>query len=616
MKARFLFLSCAALGVFILIAPAAEENPPARGKKEFAKSVVVAGLDNPWEVEWGPDGRLWVTERSGKRVTRVNPKTGATKRAAVIDEVQAPGGQDGLLGLTFDSDLLQGKDRDHVYVSYTYEDRERGEDPDARFAAPAYRYLYMKVVRFTYDQNRERLIDPVDVITGLPAGNDHNAGRIQFGPDRKLYLTLGDQGHNQLGNYCLPIESQRLPMQAEVEREDWAPYVGKTLRINLDGSIPADNPVLAGVVSHVYSYGHRNVQGIDFAPDGTLYASEHGPHTDDEVNIIRAGGNYGWPHVAGKRDDKFYVYARWANSTVPCKDLTYDFTRVPPSVPFTKESDYTEPFIEPIAPLFTAADGQFEDPLCGGIHYICWPTIGPSSVEYYEAGDTGVPGWEKVVFVAGLKRGSLYVVPLDESGQKASGPITRHFQSEDRFRDTTVSPDRRTIYVAVDSRGLAEAIGGGTTRAMDNPGAILAFTYEGESDTPIEPVKITKAEPAEPPPAESGAAAGPPPYFTAAQAAAGKTAYEAHCAVCHGGNLTNGAYGTPLAGEYFDGKWSGKTVKALFEHSKKMPPDNPGSLDNQLYADVLAYVFQVNGVEPGDRPLPAETEDLAGLTIR
>ena len=129
--------------------------------------------------------------------------------------------------------------------------------------------------------------------------------------------------------------------------------------MNLDGSVPGDNPKLAGVVSHVYSYGHRNTQGIDFAPDGTLYGSEHGPHTDDEVNVIRAGGNYGWPHVAGRQDDKFYVYARWADSSATCEDLTYDFTRVPDSVPFAQESDYKEPSSEPSAPLFTSADGEF-----------------------------------------------------------------------------------------------------------------------------------------------------------------------------------------------------------------------------------------------------------------
>ncbi len=86
-------------------------------------------LADPWEVEWGPDRWLWITERSAGRVTRVHPKTGEQKVAAVIGEVRAPGGQDGLLGLTLHPDLLQGKGRDYVYIAYTYEDREKGLDP-------------------------------------------------------------------------------------------------------------------------------------------------------------------------------------------------------------------------------------------------------------------------------------------------------------------------------------------------------------------------------------------------------------------------------------------------------------------------------------------------------
>jgi len=586
-----------------------------RGSKKFSKRLVVAGLENPWEVEWGPDGMLWTTERSGKRVVRVDPESGERNEAVFIDEVSAPGGQEGLLGLAFHRDLLKGKGRDYVYVTYTYNDRALGADPNSVFSAPAYRYLYMKVVRFRYDAASQKLVAPVDVITGLPAGNDHNGGRLKFGPDRKLYLTLGDQGHNQLGNFCLEIAAQRLPTKAGVKAGDFSQYVGKTLRINLDGSIPRKNPRLAGVVSHVYSFGHRNTQGIDFAPDGTLYAAEHGPHTDDEVNVIKSGGNYGWPHVAGKQDDQFYVYANWAQARTPCQELTYDFTRIPASVPSAKEADYDEPFIEPIASLFTAPDGNFEDPSCGGIHFICWPTIGPSSIEYYEAGDTGILGWEKVLLVSGLKRGSLYSVPLDAKGQEVSGPITRHVQSEDRFRDTTVSPDRRTIYVAVDFAGLADAIGGGTTRVMENPGAILAFTYEGESDRPIEPVKMMKVEPEQSASSQPGMATGPPAHITAAQAEAGKAAYGVHCAVCHGGNLTNGAYGTPLAGEYFAQKWSGKSVLALFERVKKMPPPNPDSLEDQLYLDVLAYVLQINGAERGEDPLPSDRDALRALAI-
>jgi len=119
----------------------------------------------------------------------------------------------------------------------------------------------------------------------MPASNDHNSGRLIFGPDLKLYYSFGDQGYNQFGNACLSILAQNLPNSAA----DYANYPGKILRINTDGSVPVDNPVLAGVQSHVYTYGHRNPQGLVFAQDGTLYSSEHGAKVDDELNKIIPG---------------------------------------------------------------------------------------------------------------------------------------------------------------------------------------------------------------------------------------------------------------------------------------------------------------------------------------
>ena len=114
--------------------------------------------------------------------------------------------------------------------------------------------------------------DPVDVLTGLPHGPDHGASRIVIGPDGKLYASTGDQGSNFLAFYCAPIRAQELPVAADVAARNWRGYEGKILRVNLDGSIPADNPVLNGVRSHVLSYGHRNPQGMAFGPDGRLYA--------------------------------------------------------------------------------------------------------------------------------------------------------------------------------------------------------------------------------------------------------------------------------------------------------------------------------------------------------
>ncbi len=582
--------------------------------KEFDVRTVVSGLANPWEVTWGPDNQLWVTERSGRRIVRVDPATGARTVAIEIAEASAPGGQDGVLGLALHPKLLKGAGQDIVYVSYTYVDKAKGPDPEVKVETSPYRYLYMKIVRLKYTAADGRLSDPVDVITGLPAGNDHVGGRLKLGPDGKLYLTIGDQGHNQLGNFCLPAEAQRLPTADEIARKDYVAYVGKTLRINPDGSVPKDNPKLGGVVSHVFTYGHRNTQGIDFAPDGTLYGAEHGPKTDDEVNILKKGGNYGWPNVAGFRDDKAYEYARWAEAKTPCSTLRFSDLQIHESVPREKETAFRQPMVDPIATLFTVPTGfRFDDPVCKGIDFICWPTVAVSSIEHYQpAKGQGIPGWGRVLFVTALKRGSLYVVPLAPDGKSVSGPIARYFQSENRYRDTAVSPDGRTIFVATDSRGVVEGLRGGVATRMQNPGAILAFTYRREGTGAPVPPPVTTGETtvsqAREPEARSrrpveGAIA---PQFTAAQVASGKTAYNASCAVCHGSTLRNGTMGTPLAGEYFKRNWQGRTVRELFDRvHKTMPPSAPGSLSKDAYADIVAYMLEVNGATAGEKALAA-----------
>ncbi len=588
-----------------------------RGTKEFQKRVVISGLAGPWEITWGPDNMLWVTERTGKTISRIDPVTGKKSVAIVIDEVSAPGGQDGLLGMALHPDLLKDKGQDYVYIYYTYVDRNL---PAVRFFPDPnspYNHLYGKVVRLTYDKTQGTLSKPVDLLKGLPAGNDHDAGRIKVGPDGKLYLTVGDEGHDQLGNFCMPIEAQRLPTAAELKANDYSSYVGKSLRLNIDGSIPEDNPNLKGVVSHVYTYGHRNPQGIDFGPDGTLYSSEQGPKTDDEVNILVKGKNYGWPHVAGKQDNKAYEYARWADATTPCSQLKFSDIEIHPSVPRAAESDFKEPFEEPIATMFTVPTGyNFQDKACRGVDFICWPTVGASSIEYYASKGKGIPGWDKVLLVTTLKRGSLYVLPLSADGKSKAGYFSRYFQSNNRFRDTAIGPDLKTIYIATDPGGLAEAVEGGTTTKMENPGAILAFTYVGEGDGKAVTTSSKAGAVDAPSASVTMVTGGAAPEFTAEQAAAGKTAFNTNCAVCHGNTMTNGTFGPPLAGEYFKGKWSGKSLKAFYDHSKTMPPAAPASLPEDMYVNIVAYILETNGAKAGSTKLPASAEKQGQLTIR
>ena len=614
-SARSVILS---ISILFLGTVLAQDSPDSvlRGTKEFRKSVLVSGLNGPWELTWGPDNMLWVTERTGKRITRIDPATGQQRVAITIEEVSAPGSQDGLLGMALHPELLQDTGNNYVYAAYTYSEQTKPAITWFADASSPYRHLYGKIVRLTYNKANGTLSNPVDLITGLPAGNDHLSGRLKIGPDRKLYYTIGDLGHDQLGNFCLPTEAQRLPTKDEIDRKVYAAYVGKSLRLNLDGSIPDDNPRLTGVVSHVYTYGHRNMEGIDFGPDGTLYASEHGPKTDDEINILRPGSNYGWPHVAGFQDGKAYEYARWADASTPCPQLTFNDLVIDPSVPREPESAFKKPFVEPIATMFTVPTGyNFHDPVCKGVDYICWPTVGASGVEYYASQGKGIPGWDKVLLVTTLKRGSLYVLPLTADGKAASGHFSRYFQSENRYRDTAVNPDGRTIYVATDSGGLAEALGGGTTTTMQDPGAILAFAYVREGSPPVPSLRnVTQIAP--PSVNGGGTTAGTPPQFTAAQATAGKTSFNANCAVCHGNTLTNGTFAPPLAGEYFKGAWSGRTGRALYDKARTMPPASPASLPEDTYASIVAYIFQVNGFEAGNVNLPAGGEALDKMTIK
>src|SRR5262249_21289866 len=156
------------------------------------------------------------------------------KTAAIeIADVFARGGQDGLLGLALHPDLLKGKGSDFVYTAYTYRDKTRPPREAIADRSSPYRQLYTKIVRLSYDRATGKLHDPVELISGLPASSDHNSGRMKIGPDGKLYYTIGDGGHNQLANACMPIEAQRLPTAAEIKAADYAAYQGKSLRLNL-----------------------------------------------------------------------------------------------------------------------------------------------------------------------------------------------------------------------------------------------------------------------------------------------------------------------------------------------------------------------------------------------
>ncbi len=489
--------------------PAPVADPPRFG--DFLLRVVSVGLANPWEVTWGPDDYLWITERTGKAVARVRPSDGARVTALELPEVYQGGGQDGVLGMALHPRLLTGTGEDYVYVAFTY-DAAAGNDVSAGFtdagagtessadlgdagtgtalgpgdaAAGNEPIIDARVAlrRYEYDVVTQRLGRPVTLLSGLPASSDHNSGRLAFGPDDKLYYTIGDQGANQFLNKCHPNRAQDLPTAEQVEARDWSLYRGKVLRIGLDGSIPTDNPVLADVRSHVFSYGHRNAQGISFGASGTLYASEHGPKSDDELNIIRGGQNYGWPHVAGYQDDQAYVYANW--SLAPdCETLTFDDYVIPPSVPSATESSWPGPFVSPIKTLYTVAnDYNFHDPACAGSEYICWPTVAPSSLDVYTQQPSGIPGWADSLLVVSLKRGAVLRFKLLPDGQSVEAESQELFRTINRYRDIAQAPNGRDFYVVTDSTGQTSGPTQGFTGELDNPGALLEFSYAPATGT-------------------------------------------------------------------------------------------------------------------------------------
>ena len=436
--------------------PRDRHNP---GPERFTTRVVASELANPWEVTWGPDGFLWVTERTAFRVTRLNPADGSRQVALTITDGYQEVVQDGLLGLALHPDLLRGQGRDFVYLAYTY-DADPGPALNRR----------MRVRRYTYDPARHTLAQPITVLDNLPAHDDHGGGRILYGPDGKLYLSRGDHGANFLANYCLPNRAQDLPSAAEIQARDWSTYQGKLLRLNPDGSIPDDNPVIGGVRSHIYTYGHRNIQGLAFAPDGKLYASEHGPSSDDELNLIAAGKNYGWPLIAGFKDDRGYSYANWsASSPAPCTSLKFDVLNPPPSVPQIKESAWTKPGLaEPLATLFTVpADYDFRR--YGNA------TIAPAGIDLYAA--AAIPGWARSVLITGMRTGTVYRFKLTADGSAVDGGPIEYFRGADRYRDLAISPDGQRIFVATDSFGITQNPADQRTEELEHPGAIVEFSY-------------------------------------------------------------------------------------------------------------------------------------------
>lgn len=338
--------------LLLLVSLCATVQLPAQ-RPALKTRIVASDLRAPWELVWGPDNKIWITELRGG-ISTIDPATGA-KTILLAKPSDVTGyNEDGLLGMVLHPQFATNP---YVYVGYTYL-----IDPNIK----------LKIVRYRY--NGSVLVEPTILLDNMKGGPIHNGCRLAFGPDGMLYLTAGDAGNSE--------DAQKVDLNN-----------GKVLRISPDGSIPTDNP-RAG--SPVWSWGHRNQQGLSFGPNGVLYSSEHGATTDDEVNIIMKGRNYGWPRVEG-------------------------LCNVPSEIAYCADSNIAEPIGTP------------------------WtPTLAPGAIKYYSS--DLIPEWKDNLLMTAMKQQATLVVMKLSPDRTRIISEERFFQGVfGRLRAVCVSPDGRVF---------------------------------------------------------------------------------------------------------------------------------------------------------------------------
>ena len=313
--------------------------------------TIASGLDVPWEMVWGPDNWIWFTEQGG-RVSRINPETGEKKLLLKILPEVYRNRTLGLLCMALHPDM---KTSPYVFLNYTYQKSSN---------------LISKWVRYTYTGTT--LNNPLTLLE-VPADIGHNGSRIVIAPDGKLMLATGDADHKNDDSNSGNAQSLNT-------------ISGKILRMNIDGTVPADNPIPGSLI---WALGFRVPQGLVYAANGNLYSAEHGNVNDDELNLIRRSGNYGYPKVLGKCDQ-------------PKEAGFCDSNKV----------------IEPIA---------------------AWtPTIAPAGIDYYN--HSAIPEWKNAILMVTLKSQSLRVLKLNQAGTQVVSEKIYLEKAFGRMRDVCVSP--------------------------------------------------------------------------------------------------------------------------------------------------------------------------------
>ena len=454
------------------------------------------GLSFPWEITYGPDDSLWITEAHRYRIWKIHPGNKGNRVLLDVSGLSTfnyydppgsyPSPQGGLMGLAIHPDLLSGKP--YVYIALVYDVYPTTGTPNNSSCSGSGSstnqpcYYKTKIVRYTYNLVSHSLGSPVIVMDDLMGSNDHNSGRMKISPvpesdgNYHLYYTIGDQGAGQFNNAFRTNNAQNKDI-----------YEGKILRLNTepdgdtdDGAfnrwIPNDNPFYNSVsskVNAVFSYGHRNSQGLVWANvngNWILYNSEHGDKSDDEVNIIESGNNYGWPKVAGMCDDNYNDTDANSNNDKLANQVIHN----------EKSFCIANNVKEPAFSFFNVSASAV--PSSGASNYT-WPTIAPSSIDYYDK--MYIPGWNNSLLVTSLKLG-MYRLKLKSDGSGIDSSSTPQiidtipYLHEYRVRDIAIAPSGDTIFLAIDSSGSTSGPTGGFTGAQaatKTPGHILRMVF-------------------------------------------------------------------------------------------------------------------------------------------
>lgn len=401
--------------------------------QSFLRSELTTSLTTPWEITYGPDDFLWVTENGGK-VARIDPGTGAKTIVYTAPDYFAgsPSEQlstcfqpmigNGTLGLTLHPDFINPL-TSNVFFVYSYN--------SGTTIAPSTKF---KIVKLTWDAASSTVTAVSDLVTNLPAGYDHLGGRLLAVKQNNinyLYYTIGDNGISEDNSPTCYVPQTLNPnnLTYDINYKN-----GKIHRFNIDGTIPSSNPI-AG--NSIFTRGHRNPQGLVFnSSQNVLYSIEHGDRTDDEINILESGKNYGWKNVRGYHSDNnfggesAFVASYTTNPLVMndgLKEAFYSWCATP-----------------------QPTSGTYSD----------WCTVAPSDGIYYSS--NAVPGWNNSILVTTLKNGAntdqeVYVFKLQSNGLSLAPSTTvepnpSKFFSIDqalngRLRDIAISPDGTKIYL-------------------------------------------------------------------------------------------------------------------------------------------------------------------------